>query len=162
VRRIAVEPLTRQGFLPFGQVIEAHPDAERRIINRGTTERFHDLARVETGGGRPTINIFRGKAHTLPVIVARLERHPKGSQSFMPLGGQRFLVVVAPDQAGTPGMPRAFLTAPGQGVSYPAGQWHSALLALDGIGDFLVVDLGDVEDNLEEFELAEPVTVGGG
>jgi len=95
---LEVEPLTKAAFAPFGDVIEIE-GAERRLINNGTTERFHDLAHVEAAGtdARVLINIFRGQSFTAPVDVVMLERHPFGSQAFVPLNGRPFLVVVAED-----------------------------------------------------------------
>src|SRR5262245_202501 len=87
-------PLTKAAFEPFGDVIEADP-ATVRLINNGTTERFHALAAVEaTGAGaRVIINLFRGQPCSFPYKVAMMERHPFGSQSFSPLSNRAFLVV---------------------------------------------------------------------
>lgn len=160
MRRIVAEPLTAEAFAPFGQVIEAHGQAERVTINEGTTERFHDLVPVECrDGGAPTINIFRSQPRALPVTLELMERHPLGSQAFVPLSDREFLVVVAEDEGGRPGTPRAFLTAPGQGVNYPANAWHSPLIALGDVSDFLVVDRGRVEGNLEEFRYENPFEI---
>ena len=93
--------------------------AEHITINRGATERFHDLATIELEGpnARPMISIFEGKGFALPYALDMMERHPLGSQAFYPLGPDPFLVTVAPDDNGKPGTPVAFLTAPGQGFN---------------------------------------------
>ena len=97
---LPVEPLTRAAFAPFGDVIET-AGARHYPINEGTTERFHDLARVDVAaeGGRPLINIFRTLPAPLPIRLRMMERHPLGSQAFVPLDGADFLVVVAPPGA---------------------------------------------------------------
>ena len=79
------------------------------------TERYHDLARVELGGvhARPLISIFRGQPYALPLTLKLVERHPLGSQAFIPLSPRPWLSIVAPDLAGIPGTPRAFLVPPG-------------------------------------------------
>ncbi len=138
------QPLTAEAFAPFGQVVEAGPEAPRRSINAGFAERFDDLARLDTtrDGGRALVNIFRAVARTLPLRLSEVERHRLGSQLFMPLSQQTFLVVVA--AAGAPPRPdalRCFLAGLGQGVNLAAGTWHHPLLALQD-GDFLVVDRG--------------------
>lgn len=138
------QPLSAETFAPFGEVIEAGPDVPRRSINAGFAERFDDLARVDTArdGGRTLVNIFRAVARTLPLRLSEVERHRLGSQLFMPLSQQSFLVVVA--AAGpAPGADalRCFLAGPGQGVNLAPGTWHHPLLALQD-GDFLVVDRG--------------------
>ena len=80
-----------------------------------------------------------------------LERHPRGSQAFVPLSDAPYLVVVADDPS-TP--PRCFL-ARGQGVNFRAGTWHHPLLALERTSDFLVVDREGDDDNCDEASLAE-------
>ena len=147
-----VLPLTIEAFEPFGQVIEPDNAEEIRLINGGTTTRFHDLAKVDVGteGGRPLINVFRGKPFSLPIEIAMMERHPLGSQAFVPLHDRPFLIVVAPDEAGRPGRPQAFVAEGGQGVNYARNTWHHPLVSLDMVSDFLVIDRGGDGDNLEE------------
>ncbi|MBC8130763.1 MAG: ureidoglycolate lyase [Rhizobiaceae bacterium] len=149
---LAVEPLTIEGFEPFGHVIEPDAAREIRLINGGTTTRFHDLATVDVTaeGGHPLISIFRGKPFALPVAVRMMERHPLGTQAFVPLHDRAYLVVVAADEDGRPGNPRAFLGDRGRGVGYGRGIWHHPLLSLGAVSDFLVIDRGGPGANLEE------------
>ncbi len=84
--------------------------------NAGKCIRYHDLAKVETSGRKPERwSAFEGRALRHPPDAKMVERHPLGSQAFIPLTGNPFLVVVAPDEGGEPGEPIAFETAPGQG-----------------------------------------------
>jgi ureidoglycolate lyase len=157
---IAAEPLNREAFAPFGQVIET--DASHHYpINAGRAERYHDLARIELGGvhARPLISIFKGQLASLPYTLEMVERHPLGSQAFYPLDGGTFLVIVAPDEGGRPGMPRAFLTRPGQGVNLAMNAWHGVLTPLSGSAEFLIVDRGGDGNNLEEHHFGTPYTV---
>lgn len=158
---IIVEPLTREAFAPFGQVIVADETAHHYPINNGMTERYHDLARVELGGvhARPLISIFRGQPYTLPLTLKLLERHPLGSQAFYPLSPRPFLSIVAPDESGVPGRPRAFLVPPHCGVNIAINTWHGVLTPLDEAADFLVVDRGGDGNNLEEYVLDPPYLV---
>jgi len=150
-RTLFARPLTREAFAPFGDVIETD-GAAHFAINGGTTTRFHDLAHVDvaTEGGRPLISIFRGQAFAFPVEIRMMERHPLGSQAFVPLQPVPFLIVVAPDRDGQPGEPQAFLAAPGQGVNYARNVWHHPLVSLSQTSDFIVVDRGGEQPNLEE------------
>ncbi|ATU92434.1 ureidoglycolate lyase [Phyllobacterium zundukense] len=152
IASIDVRPLTKAAFAPFGDVIETE-GAELRIINNGTTERFHDLATIDVAGdkARVLVNIFRGMAFTPPIDIRMLERHPLGSQAFMPLQNRPFLVVVAEDAGGRPGHPVAFLCKANQGVNYGRNVWHHPLISLEEASDFLVIDRGGEGDNLEEF-----------
>lgn len=151
VETLKVEPLTKEAFAPFGEVIEVE-GAERRLINNGVTERFHDLARVEANGtsARVLINIFRSQPFVVPIDIAMMERHPFGSQAFVPMDRRPFLLVVSEDVGGAPGKPRAFLARGDQGVNYGCNIWHHPLLALEEVSDFLIVDRAGEEDNLEE------------
>lgn len=150
---LPIEPLTRAAFAPFGDVIEAD-GAHRFEINNGSTTRFHDLARVdvEAEDGHTLVNIFRARPLPLPLTVAMVEKHPLGSQAFVPLEAAPFLVVVAPPgDAVSPDDLRAFLACGGQGVNYAPGVWHHPVIALDRETDFLVIDRGGPGDNLAEF-----------
>jgi ureidoglycolate lyase len=149
---LPVEPLSRAAFAPFGDVIEAAAAANTYAINAGTTTRFHDLATIDTarGDGRTLLSLFRAQPRALPFAITMLERHPLGSQAFVPLSQRPYLVVVAEDPAATP---RAFLATEGQGVNYRAGTWHHPLLALDAVSDFLVIDRGGPGSNCDEVEL---------
>jgi len=158
MKKLTIEPLTRTAFEPFGDVIEL--DGAKQIpINLGTTIRFHDLARidVEDEGGRAIVNLFRGQPRDLPFEVSMLERHPLGSQAFLPLNDRPYLVVVAPAGELDPSRIRAFVTRGWQGVNYAKGVWHHPLLSLDQVSDFIVVDRSGSGRNLDEISLAEPV-----
>lgn len=159
-RILVAEPLTRDAFAPFGQVIET-AEAQHYPINAGNCERYHDLARVELGGvhARPLISIIHGRHYTLPLTLTLVERHPLGSQAFYPLSNHPFLVVAAPDESGTPGTPRAFLTGPGQGINIAMNTWHGVLTPLEADADFLCVDRGGEGNNLEEHVFEIPWTI---
>lgn len=155
---LPVEALTREAFAAFGDVIEPASAAQTYAINAGTTTRFHDLARIDADrdGGRPVLSLFRAQPRELPFAITHLERHPLGSQAFVPLSQRPYLVVVAEDPAGTL---RAFLASNGQGVNYRAGTWHHPLLALDDVSDFLVIDRAGPGNNCDEVGLASTFTV---
>ena len=157
MKTLTLEPLTRAAFAPFGDVIEL--DGARHFpINGGTTERFHDLAKVDIGpddGGRPLINVFRGQPRPQPVEISMMERHPLGSQAFLPLGDVKYLVVVAPAGEFDPAGLRAFYAEGWQGVNYARGVWHHPLIVLDRAGDFIVVDRGGSQPNCDEIDLPE-------
>lgn len=154
---LTIEPLTREAFAPFGDVIELE-GAKQFPINQGTTIRFHDLANVDVGeGGRALISLFRGQPRTLPFEVKMLERHPRGSQAFIPQNDKPYLVVVAPSGELDPSKLRAFVSRGWQGVNYARGVWHHPLLALGEVSDFLVVDRGGEGHNCDEQDLAESV-----
>ncbi len=156
-RRIVLQPLTKAAFAPFGDVLEASGEPDR-IINAGLCGRFHDLARLDFTGenARAGISLFRSKARTLPYTLDMMERHPLGSQAFLPMSPDPFMVIVAPDVGDKPGTPIAFLTTPGQGVNYHRNTWHGVLTPLVDNALFAVVDrIGD-GSNLEEFVFSQP------
>ncbi len=138
-------PITAQAFAPFGELIDVAADAPHRIINAGFARRFDGLATIDTShaGGHALMSIFRTLPRELPLQLSLVERHQLGSQLFMPLAGQRFLVVVAP--AGVAPSAKdlhGFVVPAGQGVNLARGTWHHPLLALDAGGDFLVIERG--------------------
>ena len=160
-RALPIRPLTAEAFAPFGQVISTE-NAAHYPINAGMTERFHDLAAIELAGDnpRPLISIFRGQPYALPLPLTLVERHPLGSQAFMPLADADWLVIVAPDESGAPGTPIPFRPAPGQGVNIARNVWHGVLTPLTRPADFLVIDRGGDGVNLEEYTYSEPWMIG--
>ena len=158
MREIAPIPLTAEAFAPFGDVIEVSDRARRMPINYGHGTRFHDLAGIDVsaGGGHAIVSIFRAKPLEPPILKI-VERHPLGSQAFVPLSGRPYLVAVAPPGDFDPARLTVFRAQPGQGVNYAKGTWHHFLLALEAESDFLVIDREDRHagsENLEELELA--------
>lgn len=140
VTTIQVQPLCAEKFARFGDVIEVG-DAGHFSVNQGSARRHHDLSRVQVDEqGQVGLSIFVADPVPMPVRVIEMEAHPLGSQAFIPMDLNRFLIVVAADQDGAPGEPEAFLAQGGQGVNYHRGVWHHPLLALDAPGRFLVVD----------------------
>ncbi|MBM7049902.1 MULTISPECIES: ureidoglycolate lyase [Rhizobium] len=160
-QHLDINPLTKAAFAPFGDVIEADP-ATMRFINGGTTERFHALSSAEAigDGARVILNIFRGQPRAFPHAIEMMERHPFGSQAFVPLNRRPFLVVVAQDEGGKPGKPQVFLARGDQGVNYRANVWHYPLMALGEPSDFLVVDRDGPGTNLVEFFFETPFIIG--
>lgn len=158
-RPVALElrPLSAQAFAPFGEVL-ACEGAHHYPINGGTTERYHDLARIDAGPqGRVIVSIFRGQPRPFPLPITMLERHRLGSQAFMPLQRRPYLVVVAEAgaQASAPGRLHAFLAQGGQGVNYAPGVWHHPLIAVEQVSDFLVIDRAGPGDNCDEARLEQ-------
>jgi len=153
-----IEPLTREAFAPFGDIIDITDDPTV-IINRGMCARYSDLANIDTDSdGRLGISLFDAKAYKLPFKLEMVERHPLGSQAFLPTVEKPFIVIVAQDDAGVPQKPRAFMTSPGQGVNYHRGAWHGVLTPLVPSRFFVVDRIGE-GNNLEEYWFDTPYTV---
>lgn len=160
MQSITVQKLTRAAFAEFGEVIDK--DCEQKFpINRGNCLRHHDLATIEFDGqnARPIINIFEGQAYQMPYLLDMVERHPFGSQAFVPMHDRPFLVIVCSDENGVPVRPQAFVTEPNQGINFKKNTWHGVLTPLKEAGDFLVVDRDGNESNLEEHYFETPYSI---
>ncbi|WP_170456205.1 ureidoglycolate lyase [Ruegeria arenilitoris] len=157
-RIIPIAPLTAQAFAPFGDVLEVSGTPDK-IINQGQCGRYHDRAVLDFADGRAGISLFDANPRTLPFQLDMVERHPQGSQAFIPMSHQPFLVIVAPDEDGVPGRPQAFVTQPGQAVNYHRGTWHGVLTPLHAPGLFAVVDRIGSGANLEEHWFDTPYEV---
>ena len=167
-RALVMEPLTKAAFALFGTVIE-RDGAEIRMINEGTTTRYHALSGVDVaaGGGTAILSIFAGTPRPFPIEISMMERHPIGSQAFMPLSDHDWLVVVAPtngdDSAPDFNGLRCFHARGDQGVSYAPHVWHHPLLVRQP-QDFLIADRAGPEGesdsaNLQEHWEDSPVAV---
>jgi ureidoglycolate lyase len=152
--RLVPEPLTREAFAPFGEVIEAGA-GERRVINAGYAVRWHNLARVDVtaAGGAPVVNVFEAAPRPSPIAIGMMERHPLATQAFVPMEDRGwFIVVAAADAPLVPSALRAFHASGRQGVNYGRNVWHHPLLVA-APQRFLVVDRDGPGDNLVEAEL---------
>lgn len=152
------EPLTKERFALYGDVIEAsleNPDA----MNEARFQRFDDLCEVDMSGGDVAISVARCRAPTkLPLRLDMVERHPLGSQAFVPLKPCRMVIVVAPPgEAVEASELRAFVTNGKQGINYHKGTWHMPLIAFAAGQEFLIVDRGGSEPNCETHMLDEVV-----
>ena len=157
-RIIPIAPLTAQAFAPFGDVLEVSGTPDK-IINQGQCGRYHDRAVLDFADGRAGISLFDANPRALPYQLDMVERHPQGSQAFVPMTNQPFLVIVAPDEDGVPGRPLSFVTQPGQAVNYHRGTWHGVLTPLHAPGLFAVVDRIGSGANLEEHWFDTPYEV---
>jgi ureidoglycolate lyase len=158
MRTIHTEPLTAEAFAPFGDVLEATGDF--RLINAGLCRRHHDRAGMDFGPeGRAGISIFDAVPRALPYEFDLIERHPDGSQAFLPMSEHPFLVIVSEGPEATP---RAFLTDGMQGINLHRGSWHGVLTPLQAPGRFAVVDRIGPTPNLEEYRFLQPWRVLAG
>ncbi|WP_226780919.1 ureidoglycolate lyase [Oceaniglobus trochenteri] len=160
-RVIEAQPLSAAAFADFGDVLEA-TGAPDKMINAGLCGRHHDRAQLDFRPGRLGISIFDAAPRSLPHTLDMVERHPDGCQTFVPMHQNPWLVIVAPDEGGRPGTPRAFIAQPGQGVNYHRNIWHGVLCPLHAPGLFAVVDRIGKGPNLEEFFFDDPFTITQG
>ncbi|MBT8411573.1 MAG: ureidoglycolate lyase [Octadecabacter sp.] len=157
-RRIVPQTLTADAFAPFGDVLDCAGEADK-IINQGMCGRFHDRAKMDFSDGRAGISLFNATPRSFPYTLDLMERHPDGSQAFVPMTEHPFLVIVAPDAGGEPDTPLAFLTAPHQAINIHRNVWHGVLTPLHAPGLFAVIDRIGIGANLQEFRLDDPYIV---
>lgn len=141
--------LNQASFSSFGDVIEVQSEPTM-MINEGNCARYHDLATLDFSDARAGISVFQAQPYRTPHQLKMMERHPLGSQAFLPLSEDPFLVIVAGDLDGVPDVPKAFLTNGKQGVNYHRNTWHGVLTPLAGTGLFAVVDRIGEGNNLQE------------
>ena len=160
MRLIRPEALTPQAFRPFGEVI-AMAGAAHYTINQGFTERFNDLCFVDVAweDGEANVSLFLGQPRPSPIAIQLMERHPLGSQAFVPLQDRPWLVLVAEDVADRASY-RAFMATGQQGINYARNVWHHPLLVLDADSRFLIIDRMGPGANLEEVWLAADEVFG--
>lgn len=162
---IQIQLLTSENFARFGEVISCQGN-DYFHINDAHTERYHALVMTEImGDAKAGISIFRNiKSTQIPFEISMLERHPNGSQAFIPMQGQKFLIVVAPSlDTDTPDLSQlcAFITDGTQGVNYRAGTWHHPLLTLEAPSDFAIVDRIGTGHNCDVYQFPETFKIEG-
>ncbi len=158
VDRLCAAMLTAEDFAPFGDVIqEPAVDPDDPKPNR----RFDDLITIDAGPeGTPMVSLLRMLVPAqAPVQLTKLERHPLGSQAFIPCSPARFLVAVAPgnDVPELDGL-KVFVTDGRQGVNYRRGVWHAPMAILSP-GTLAVVDRKGSGPNCDIFTLPCPLII---
>ena len=139
-----IEPLSRAVFAQYGDVIGGHMATSGKPINQGTTTKFEtERLTLSTDSGQGQAFLYRAQGQTLPLTLRELERHRLGTQTFVPMGGVNFVVVVALSDA-TGQAPdlqtlRAFWVDGNHAITLRAGTWHHGLIATED-GDFVVIE----------------------
>ena len=143
------KPITKENFSKYGDVITTK-DIKPLEINDGYAKRFDGIANLDTSinAGETTICIFSALKRTFPMKIDMMEKHPLGSQAFIPMQETTFLVLVAP-KGSKPNINEieSFIVPPHIGVNYNPGIWHFPLISTKDM-NFLVVDRKGSGDNL--------------
>jgi len=158
MQEIKIRPLTKEDFAPFGNLLDISGEPDK-IINQGNCGRYHNRAGLDFIDGAAGISLFDAKPRALPYELKMMERHPLGSQAFIPMNYAPFLIIAALDNGGTPGLPMAFLSTSGQAINFHRNVWHGVLTPLHGPGLFAVVDRIGEGANLEEVFFDTPYLV---
>jgi len=146
---IEPKPITKENFSKFGDMITTE-NIKPLEINNGYAKRFDEIAKIDTssGNGETTISIFSVLKRSFPMKIDMMEKHPLGSQAFIPMKETTFLTIVSPegDKLNLEKI-ESFIVPKGIGVNYKTGIWHFPLISTEDM-DFLVVDRKGSGDNL--------------
>ena len=149
MKLVKAKNITKKNFSKFGQLINTSKKKPINI-NDGYAKRFNDLINIDTSkkNGKAIVSIFKAKKRRFPMKIDMMEKHPLGSQAFIPMKETTFLVFVAPKEE-KPDLNKieAFIIPPGIGVNYNPGTWHFPLISTEDM-NFLVVDRKGSGDNL--------------
>ena len=146
---IIPKKITKENFSLFGDIISTR-SAKPIDINAGYAKRFDDLANINTykDNGKTIVSIFSAKKRNFPMKIDMMEKHPLGSQAFIPMKETTFLVLVAPEND-KPDLNKieSFIVPSGVGINYKPGVWHFPLISTEDM-NFLVVDRKGAGENL--------------
>jgi len=146
---IIAKPINRENFSKFGDMITTK-NLNALEINSGYAKRYDNIANLNTSkdNGDTTISIFSALKRTFPMKIDMMEKHPLGSQAFIPMKETTFLAFVAP-KGDKPDLKKieAFIIPPGIGINYNPGTWHFPLISTEDM-NFLVVDRKGPGENL--------------
>jgi len=163
--KLTLQPLTAQAFADFGDVIELSKNNKIIPINYGLTERHHNLANIDVSdyGGKAIVSLFSSQPISLPFQIKVMERHPLGSQTFIPLQdpqqGESYLVIVATAGKFNQHNLHAFCAQANQGVNYHKGTWHHYCLALNTATTFAVIDRRGQGNNCDEISIDDDINI---
>ena len=133
--------ITRKNFAIYGDLISSD-DIKPMDINAGYAKRFDNLANINTSkdGGKTIVSIFSALKRNFPMKIDMMEKHPLGSQAFIPMNETTFLCFVAPPGE-SPEIDKiqSFIIPPKTGINYKPGIWHFPLISTEDT-DFLVID----------------------
>ena len=142
-------PMTKENFSKFGDMISTE-NIKPIEINNGYANRFDDIAKIDTANnnGETTISIFSALKRSFPMKIDMMEKHPLGTQAFIPMKETTFLTLVAPEGKKLEmDKIESFVVPKGKGVNYKIGIWHFPLISTEDM-DFLVVDRKGPGENL--------------
>ena len=151
---IIPKPITKKNFSKFGDIITTD-DLKAIEINNGYAKRFDGITNLNTSkdNGVSTISIFSALKRSFPMKIDMMEKHPLGSQAFIPMKETTFLVFVAPEGE-KPDLNKieSFIVPPGIGVNYKIDIWHFPLISTEDM-NFLVIDRKGSGENLDIYNL---------
>ena len=146
---ITPRPINKENFSKFGDIITTK-DIKPIDINNGYAKRYDGIANLNTSNenGETTISIFSALKRKFPMKIDMMEKHPLGSQAFIPMKETIFLCFVAPEGQ-KPDLKKieSFIITPGIGINYKPGIWHFPLISTEDM-NFLVVDRKGSGENL--------------
>ena len=146
---ITPRPISKENFSKFGDIITTK-DIKPIDINNGYAKRYDGIANLNTSNenGETTISIFSALKREFPMKIDMMEKHPLGSQAFIPMKETTFLCFVAPEGQ-KPDLTKieSFIIPPGIGINYKPGIWHFPLISTEDM-NFLVVDRKGSGENL--------------
>lgn len=157
-KTLKTAPISADAIAGLAELIEASGTPDK-MINQDRCGRFHNRATVDMVDGEAGISVFQSESFSLPFKMEMMERHPFGSQAFLPMQAGDYLVILADDENGAPANPRAFIAGAGQGVNIGRNVWHGVLCPLSDPGLFMVVDRVTDGPNLEEHWFDEPILI---
>ena len=150
--KIIIKPkkINHKNFKKFGELISTIKTKPINI-NNGYAKRFNNLCKINTSNkkGSTIMSIFSAKKRKFPMTIKMMEKHPLGSQAFIPMKETTFLCFVAPSGE-KPDLNKieSFIIPPGLGINYKPGTWHFPLISTEDM-NFLVVDRKGSGDNLK-------------
>ena len=133
--------INKSNFAIYGDLITTN-DIKSMDINAGYAKRFDNLANLNTlrDDGKTIVSIFSAVKRTFPMKIDMMEKHPLGSQAFIPMKETTFLCFVAPEgELPQINKIQSFIIPPQTGINYRPGIWHFPLISTEDT-NFLVID----------------------
>ena len=141
--KIIIKPkkINKKNFSKYGQIIDTSKKTYFRI-NNGYAKRYDNLGKINTSTkkGKTVVSIFSAKKRLFPMKIDIMEKHPLGSQAFIPMKETSFFAFVAP-KGNRPNLRKikSFIIPKQTGINLNPGIWHFPLISTKKM-NFLVID----------------------
>lgn len=157
-REIQAQLITPEVYAKFGKVII--PTKDRITFSNQFVDHYNDLGNLKTLGKDPVVSYF--SCYRRNYLIDTLERHKNTSEIFFPVQGTAFMPFAPTLPNGNPDIDnmQVFICREGHPFTVERGVWHLFPFPVtEQYSSYLLVDKTLIEEDLETFDIEDPVRI---